>query len=239
VADARTYAVTNFARDMLNAADNVRRALESVPAEARETEVELLGLEGRQRVALRGGLRRGGGSALGSLGLVRRRSGTKASLKDEPNRAAPASGEAWFRGPSTWYRPADRRLPVGLGHLRAGEVGDVEHVDRPLAEGRDMGRVKDRPRTFQVAPDLSIDNALSARETVLEISGLDRTSTARSPKVATWAEVMLRLSRPSAEVRSNRRPGPAGDDPPGGDGGVRGRPAPRRPWPPVRDQGLS
>ncbi len=35
VADARTYAVTNFARDMLNAADNIRRALESVPAEAR------------------------------------------------------------------------------------------------------------------------------------------------------------------------------------------------------------
>ncbi|TNC07599.1 nucleotide exchange factor GrpE [Methylobacterium terricola] len=35
VADARTYAVTNFARDMLNAADNVRRALDAVPAEAR------------------------------------------------------------------------------------------------------------------------------------------------------------------------------------------------------------
>lgn len=35
VADARTYAVTNFARDMLNVADNVRRALDSVPAEAR------------------------------------------------------------------------------------------------------------------------------------------------------------------------------------------------------------
>ncbi|GJE17649.1 Protein GrpE [Methylobacterium marchantiae] len=34
VADARTYAVTNFARDMLNAADNIRRALESVPADA-------------------------------------------------------------------------------------------------------------------------------------------------------------------------------------------------------------
>ncbi len=34
-ADARTYAVTNFARDVLNVADNVRRALESVPAEAR------------------------------------------------------------------------------------------------------------------------------------------------------------------------------------------------------------
>lgn len=35
VADARTYAVTNFARDMLNVADNVRRALDSVPAESR------------------------------------------------------------------------------------------------------------------------------------------------------------------------------------------------------------
>lgn len=35
VADARTYAVTNFARDMLNTADNIRRALDSVPAEAR------------------------------------------------------------------------------------------------------------------------------------------------------------------------------------------------------------
>jgi molecular chaperone GrpE len=37
VADARVYAVTKFARDMLNVADNVRRALESVPPEARES----------------------------------------------------------------------------------------------------------------------------------------------------------------------------------------------------------
>jgi molecular chaperone GrpE len=37
IADARAYAVTNFARDMLNVADNVRRAIESVPSEARET----------------------------------------------------------------------------------------------------------------------------------------------------------------------------------------------------------
>ncbi len=35
VADARTYAVTNFARDLLNVGDNMRRALESVPAELR------------------------------------------------------------------------------------------------------------------------------------------------------------------------------------------------------------
>ncbi len=39
-ADARVYAVTNFARDMLNVADNLRRALESVPQTAGEGEVE-------------------------------------------------------------------------------------------------------------------------------------------------------------------------------------------------------
>jgi molecular chaperone GrpE len=37
VADARTYAVANFARDMLNVADNVRRGIETVPEEARAT----------------------------------------------------------------------------------------------------------------------------------------------------------------------------------------------------------
>ena len=35
VSDARAYAVTNFARDMLTAADNVRRALDAVPPEAK------------------------------------------------------------------------------------------------------------------------------------------------------------------------------------------------------------
>ena len=37
ITDARTYAVANFARDMLNVADNVRRAIESVPEEASRT----------------------------------------------------------------------------------------------------------------------------------------------------------------------------------------------------------
>lgn len=35
IADSRTYAVTKFARDMLVVADNLRRAVESVPAEAK------------------------------------------------------------------------------------------------------------------------------------------------------------------------------------------------------------
>jgi molecular chaperone GrpE len=37
VADAKTYGVTSFARDMLTFADNMRRALDNVPAEARES----------------------------------------------------------------------------------------------------------------------------------------------------------------------------------------------------------
>ena len=36
VADARAYGIANFARDMLTVADNFQRALDNVPAEARE-----------------------------------------------------------------------------------------------------------------------------------------------------------------------------------------------------------
>jgi len=38
ISDAKTYAVTSFARDMLASADNLSRALESVPDSARATE---------------------------------------------------------------------------------------------------------------------------------------------------------------------------------------------------------
>ena len=37
VADAKTYGITGFARDVLEIADNLQRALDAVPAEARET----------------------------------------------------------------------------------------------------------------------------------------------------------------------------------------------------------
>jgi molecular chaperone GrpE len=47
-ADARLYAVTNFARDILNVADNMRRALDSVPPAARE------GAEGPFKALLEG-----------------------------------------------------------------------------------------------------------------------------------------------------------------------------------------
>lgn len=38
IADAKAYAVTSFARDMLGAADNLRRAQESLPDSARSTD---------------------------------------------------------------------------------------------------------------------------------------------------------------------------------------------------------
>lgn len=45
LADARAYAVTGFARDMLNVVDNLTRALDAVPAEARaQGEATLKGL---------------------------------------------------------------------------------------------------------------------------------------------------------------------------------------------------
>ena len=37
IADAKAYAVTSFARDMLGSSDNLRRALESLPADALKT----------------------------------------------------------------------------------------------------------------------------------------------------------------------------------------------------------
>ena len=37
-------------------------------------------------------------------------------------------------------RPLDRRLPGRRRDFGAEQVGDVEHVDHALAEGRDMGR---------------------------------------------------------------------------------------------------
>jgi len=52
IADARAYAVTGFARDMLSVADNLSRALDAVPAELREDDKLkglLAGIEATQR----------------------------------------------------------------------------------------------------------------------------------------------------------------------------------------------
>jgi molecular chaperone GrpE len=46
VKDANTYAVTRFARDMLGVGDNLRRAIEAVPADKREDEAVKALVEG-------------------------------------------------------------------------------------------------------------------------------------------------------------------------------------------------
>ncbi|MDM7849834.1 nucleotide exchange factor GrpE [Pseudochrobactrum kiredjianiae] len=44
IQDAKTYATTNFARDMLSVSDNLRRALDAIPADALETDPSLKAL---------------------------------------------------------------------------------------------------------------------------------------------------------------------------------------------------
>ncbi|MEN5275601.1 nucleotide exchange factor GrpE [Brucella sp. TWI432] len=44
VQDARTYAVTNFARDMLSVSDNLHRAQDAIPADALESDANLKSL---------------------------------------------------------------------------------------------------------------------------------------------------------------------------------------------------
>ncbi|MBA8817744.1 nucleotide exchange factor GrpE [Ochrobactrum sp. P6BS-III] len=44
VQDARTYAVTNFARDMLSVSDNLRRAIDTIPPEMLEADASLKSL---------------------------------------------------------------------------------------------------------------------------------------------------------------------------------------------------
>lgn len=70
-ADARSYAATGFARDILSVSDNLSRALEAIPAEMREDEVMkglVTGLEatGRELESVFG---KNGISRIASMGL--------------------------------------------------------------------------------------------------------------------------------------------------------------------------
>ena len=58
------------------------------------------------------------------------------------------------------------RVALAIERALKGEVRIADLVD-----GR---RPEKRSRTFQVAPEVSIDNSLSTRHTVIEVSGLDR-----------------------------------------------------------------
>jgi [protein-PII] uridylyltransferase len=60
------------------------------------------------------------------------------------------------------------RVATAIERALKGEVKIADLVDGRRPAGRE------RARTFQVNPEVMIDNAISARQTVLEVSGLDR-----------------------------------------------------------------
>ena len=101
-AEATQYAVTGFARDMLAVAENLRRAVASLPAEGFDnvragieaTERELLAIFGRQGISQPPSGDAGGGKRHGR----RQRGGRTGQRLDDPRSpAAPGDGECRAR----------------------------------------------------------------------------------------------------------------------------------------------
>jgi len=127
VADAKTYGVTSFARDMLTFADNLRRAVDSMPAELREgadgpvkTLVE--GLELTERDFL---------SRLARYGVKR--------LEPEGARFDPNMHEALFEIPNeevpsgTVMQVVEAGYAIGDRVLRPAKVGISRGGPKPAA----------------------------------------------------------------------------------------------------------
>lgn len=123
-ADARTYAVTNFARDMLNVADNIRRALENAPKD-RESGDEALrsvveGIELTERDLL---------STLGRHGVK--------LLKPEGQKFDPNMHQAMFEIPNdqvpngTVVQVVQSGYAIGDRVLRPALVGVAKGGARP------------------------------------------------------------------------------------------------------------
>ncbi|HEY1944853.1 MAG TPA: nucleotide exchange factor GrpE [Roseiarcus sp.] len=128
VADARTYGVTSFARDMLTVADNLTRALESLPDEARSSaEGAIKGLvEGVELTA------RDLQSALGRHGVTK--------LEPQGEKFDPNFHQAMFEAP-------DETLPAGTVTqvVQSGwKIGD--RVLRPALVGVSKGGPKAAPK---------------------------------------------------------------------------------------------
>ncbi|TPW27447.1 nucleotide exchange factor GrpE [Pararhizobium mangrovi] len=133
VKDARSYAVTGFARDMLSVSDNLRRALEAVPQEMRENADEALktlldGVEMTERDML---------SALERHGVKR--------IEPEGQKFDPNFHQAMFEVPN-------ESVPNGtvVQIVQAGYVIG-ERVLRPAMVGVSRGGPKPEPAAKQNA----------------------------------------------------------------------------------------
>ncbi|MEF2550390.1 nucleotide exchange factor GrpE [Aurantimonas sp. A2-1-M11] len=144
VKDARTYAVTGFAREILSVADNLRRALEAVPAEAKAGgEGGLIGLIDGVEVTER--------SLLGTLD----KHGVK-KLDPEGQRFDPNFHQAMFEIPNT-------DVPNGtvLQVVQAGyAIGD--RVLRPAMVGVSKGG----PKASAAKPAEAASAAQDAGDTI-------------------------------------------------------------------------
>jgi molecular chaperone GrpE len=129
VADARAYAISAFARDMLTVADNLARALDSVPAEARagaegalKTLIEGVEITARDLVA-----------ALGRHGVSK--------LEPQGEKFDPHFHQAIFEAP-------DDTVPAGTVTLVAQSGWKIgERVLRPAMVGVSKGGPKAAPKT--------------------------------------------------------------------------------------------
>ena len=134
VADARAYGVTNLARDILTVADNLARALDSVPAEAREAADAALkalieGVELTERDLH---------AALGRHGVTK--------LSPQGEKFDPNFHQAMYQAPNS--------------DLPAGAVAEViqdgwkigERVLRPALVGVATGGPKAAPKSDEAAP---------------------------------------------------------------------------------------
>jgi molecular chaperone GrpE len=128
VADARAYGVTNLARDMLSVADNLERALQAAPAEAREADPALKalfdGVELTERELH---------AALGRHGVVK--------LDPQGEKFDPNFHQAMYQAPNP-------ELPAGTVSevVQAGwKIG--ERVLRPALVGVAAGGPKPAPKS--------------------------------------------------------------------------------------------
>ena len=139
IQDARTYAVTNFARDMLAVSDNLRRALDAVPADARSADEGLAslfeGVEMTERAML---------TALERHGVKK--------LEPEGERFDPNFHQAMFEVPNadittnTVVQVVQPGYSIGGRVLRPAMVGvskgGPKHVSAGCACGAGSGRCR-------------------------------------------------------------------------------------------------
>ena len=134
VADARAYGVTSFARDMLTVADNLARALQAVPVEARvlgDAALKAL-IEGVELTE------RDLHAALGRYGVTK--------LSPEGEKFDPNFHQAMFEMPHESV-PAGAVAQVVQSGWKIGE-----RVLRPALVGVSKGAAKTAPKTDDAAP---------------------------------------------------------------------------------------